>query len=103
MIITSHLQYLCRGEDSTLNYTANENDLGPSLAERPLFLDPKLLRVARQLYRNYCVHNPQSPKRPLGIAIHKHTHRGQLMFKQQPILLPGECFVSVKQLDLEAC
>ncbi|MFN5515959.1 MAG: hypothetical protein ACK5CA_14765 [Cyanobacteriota bacterium] len=81
-----------------MNYTSDERDYG----EMPLFLDPKLLRVARRLYRNYFVHNPKAAKRPLGIAIHKQTHRGQLMFTQQPILLPGECFVPVKQLELEA-
>jgi len=67
----------------------------------PMPLDPKLLRMARRIYRSYRLLHPKSQRQPLGIAIHKETHRGQLMFNRQPVLLPGECFVPMKQLEPE--
>ena len=41
-------------------------------------------------------------KRPFGVAIDKDTYRGQLVFREKPILLPGECFVNINQLEAEA-
>lgn len=82
-------------------YIPSEMEMQGDFSDIPLLLDPKLLRMARRIYRSYCVLHPRSPRRPLGIAIHKETHRGQLMFNNKPILLPGECFVPVKQLETE--
>jgi hypothetical protein len=83
-------------------YLPDETDFEETPGEAPRLLDPKLLRMARRIYRSYCVLHPTTHKRPLGIAIHKETHRGQLMFNRQPILLPGECFVPMQELDVEA-
>lgn len=69
--------------------------------ELPILLDPTVLRSAKRIYRTYCVLHPKQNKRPFGIAIHRDTHRGQLIFNTKPILLPGECFVPVKQLEVE--
>ncbi len=96
----TNFDILC-GEDNTVIYLQDESDLDGNVMEMPRLLDPKLLRMARRIYRSYCMLHPKSVRQPYGIAIHKETHRGQLMFNQQPILLPGECFVSMKQLDIE--
>jgi hypothetical protein len=70
--------------------------------EIPILLDPTLLRAARRIYRTYCAINSKINKRPCGVAIHRDNHRGQLIFNQKPILLPGECFVPIKQIEAEA-
>jgi len=82
-------------------YAIEESDIQGNYVEVPILLDPKLLRMARRIYRSYCVLHPKVHRRPLGIAIHRDSHRGQLMFNQKPILLPGECFVPIKQLESE--
>ncbi|MEB3190632.1 MAG: hypothetical protein VKL42_09855 [Snowella sp.] len=82
-------------------YIPDEMEMQGDFSDIPLLLDPKLLRMARRIYRSYCFLHPRSSRQPLGIAIHKETHRGQLMFNNKPILLPGECFVPVKQLETE--
>ncbi|HBE19245.1 MAG TPA: hypothetical protein DEG17_24040 [Cyanobacteria bacterium UBA11149] len=67
----------------------------------PILLDPTLLRAARQIYRLYYEVHPDIPQRPAGVAIDKFTHRGKLIFRQKPILLPQECFVPFSQLEAE--
>jgi hypothetical protein len=69
--------------------------------EIPFLLDPVLLRAAKRIYRTYFALHSKVTKRPLGVAIDQETHRGQLIFKNRAILLPGECFVSLKQLESE--
>ena len=66
-----------------------------------IILDPLLLRAAQRIYRTYCMLHAKQGKRPQGIVIHRKSHRGQLMFRNNPILLPGECFVPTKQLEAE--
>ena len=66
-----------------------------------MFLDPTLVQAAKRIYRTYCHLHSQMQKRPFGVAINKETYRGQLVFREKPILLPGECFVNIKQLEME--
>ncbi|HAC64016.1 MAG TPA: hypothetical protein DCF68_10870 [Cyanothece sp. UBA12306] len=68
---------------------------------RPIILDPSVLRAAQRIYRTYCVLHPKKNKQPYGIAIHRKSHRGQLIFRENPVLLPGECFVPRNQLETE--
>jgi hypothetical protein len=79
-------------DHSSFNYQAHE---------MPRILDPAIIRAARQVYRTYCVLNAKITRRPSGVAIDKDSYRGQLIFKTKPILLPGECFVPLKQLEAE--
>ncbi len=67
----------------------------------PPLLDPVILRAARQIYRSYCAMNAKMSRQPLGVAIDRHTQRGQLIFTEKPILLPRECFVRLQQLESE--
>lgn len=69
--------------------------------EIPILLDPTLLRAARRIYRTYCVLHAKLTKRPFGVAIDQNSRRGQLIFNEKPILLPGERFIPVKQLEAE--
>jgi hypothetical protein len=57
--------------------------------EIPILLDPSVLRAARRIYRIYC-------------TLNSDNHRGQLIFNNKPILLPGECFVPIKQIESDA-
>jgi hypothetical protein len=67
----------------------------------PIFLDPALLRAAQRIYRRYYGMQNKLDKRPCGVAINRETHRGQLIFRENPILLPGEVFISLKELETE--
>ena len=82
-------------------YLSQKRDNQTDQVELPVLLDPALLRAARQVYRTYCALNPRSAKRPLGVAINEDTHRGQLIFGKKAVLLPGECFVPLNQLESE--
>ena len=84
-----------------MDYVSQELEDNGTSVEVPILIDPSLLRAARQIYRNYCVLHAKLTKRPFGVAIHQNSHRGQLIFRDSPILLPGECFISVKQLEAE--
>ncbi|NET56656.1 MAG: hypothetical protein F6K47_10975 [Symploca sp. SIO2E6] len=66
-----------------------------------MLLDPNILRAARQIYRVYYEVHPYVTQRPSGVAIDRLTHRGKLIFKGKPILLPQECFVPYSQLEAE--
>lgn len=63
--------------------------------------DPLLLRAARKIYKTYLDLHSQLVKHPLGVAINRNTYRGQLIFKERAILLPGECFVPLNQIESE--
>jgi hypothetical protein len=82
-------------------YVSTEMETQAKPMDLPILLDPTLLRSAKRIYRTYCVINPKVNKRPLGVAIHRDSYRGQLIFNAKPILLPGEYFVPVKQLEGE--
>lgn len=62
-------------------------------------LDPVLLRSARLIYQKYCQLHSRLTKIPLGVAINKDTHRGQLIFYKKPILLPRESFIPIELLN----
>jgi hypothetical protein len=40
-------------------------------------------------------------RRPLGVAIHRRTHRATVIFAHQPILLWDECFIPFEQIESE--
>ncbi|MEA5510128.1 hypothetical protein VB715_10180 [Crocosphaera sp. UHCC 0190] len=82
-------------------YSPQIKDPRQQQMDSTIVLDPILLRAAQRIYRTYCVLHSKQGKRPYGIAIHKKSHRGQLIFRAEPVLLPGECFVPTKQLEAE--
>lgn len=63
--------------------------------------DPALINAARKIYRTYCNLNAQGTKKPLGVAINRESCKGQLIFKGNPILLPGECFIAINLIEAE--
>ena len=65
-------------------------------------LDLTLLSAARTIYETYCEVQADIMRQPSGVAIHGVTHRGKPVFGKSPILLPGECFIPLKQIDPES-
>ena len=81
-------------------YTSQQTtNQGTGQLEFPVLPDPEVLRAARRIYRVYYEVHPNVQERPIGIAIDRYNHRGQLIFGNQPILLPKECFVPLQQLE----
>ncbi len=66
-----------------------------------MFLDPILIQAAKGIYRAYYDSRPQVGRKPLGVALNRETLKGQLVFREQPILLPGECFINTSQIEAE--
>lgn len=67
--------------------------------QSPQLIDPTLLRAARLLYRAYQEVHRERMDRPVGVAINRLTHRGQLIFRGKPILLFTESFVPFEQIE----
>ncbi len=64
----------------------------------PVLVDPAVMRAARHIYRIYTEIHPNPKNTPIGVAIDRETHRGQVCSGTKPILLPGECFIPLNQL-----
>ncbi len=67
----------------------------------PDLLDPNVLKSARDIYNTYCNFRSKLTKTPMGVAIDRKTHRGQLLFAKKPILLPWENFIPMDQIQSE--
>ncbi|MFP4254408.1 MAG: hypothetical protein ACLFRN_08040 [Halothece sp.] len=66
----------------------------------PLF-DPYLLRVAQHIYEKCYEIYPYKAQQMQGVAIDRETYRGQLIFKEKPILLPWETFIPSEEIDTD--
>ncbi len=66
-----------------------------------MFLDPTLIQAAKRIYRTYYDSHSKVNSKPLGVALNKETLKGQLVFREPPILLPGECFININHLEAE--
>ncbi|NCO74232.1 MAG: hypothetical protein GW795_09140 [Cyanobacteria bacterium] len=62
-------------------------------------VDPNILKSAKEIYSTYCHFHVKLAKPPIGVAIDKKTHRGQLLFTQRPILLPWENFIPMNKIE----
>jgi hypothetical protein len=62
-------------------------------------MTPEYIQVAQDVYRAYCNVHGASSSRPTGVAVDCQSLRGHLIFSQQPILLPHECFIPLELLD----
>jgi hypothetical protein len=64
----------------------------------PILLTPTILSAAQSIYQAYIETHGTQPK-PHGVAIDRYTYRGQIIFSEQPILLPHECFVPIQRIE----
>jgi hypothetical protein len=82
-------------------YVASEINSSEPKRGIPALLEPRLLKAARQIYDTYFRVHHKLNKNPVGVAIDRQTHRGQLLFGNRPILLPWENFIPVDKLESE--
>jgi hypothetical protein len=65
-------------------------------------VESEIVAAARKIYNTYYnLHGPTT-RNPIGVALDEKTYRGQLLFTKAPILLPGERFIPVNQLEAKA-
>ena len=67
----------------------------------PSWIDPDLLGIARQLYREYYYNHTPQMRRPLGVVVHRRSHRAMVVFSHQPVLLWDECLIPLERLESE--
>ncbi|ELR97178.1 hypothetical protein [Gloeocapsa sp. PCC 73106] len=63
--------------------------------------DPEVVDSAKKIYHTYYHLHGELTRTPIGVAVDRKTYRGQLLFTKIPILLPGECFVPIDELESE--
>jgi hypothetical protein len=61
--------------------------------------DVSALQSARELYQTYLQVHQDRAQQPLGVVLHRISHRGKLMFREAPVLLPEEAFFPFPQLQ----
>jgi len=66
----------------------------------PWMVDPyiDLVNAARYIYQRCYEIYPEKAEQMQGIVIDRGTYRGQLIFKEKPILLPWESFIPSEEL-----
>jgi hypothetical protein len=64
--------------------------------------DPYLVKAAQHIYQKCYEIYPERAEQTQGVAIDRETYRGQLIFQDNPILLPWESFIPSEQLHGEA-
>lgn len=73
-------------------------DSHPKTGTFNLSIDPYLLNAARHIYQKCYEIYPERAEQTQGVAINRENYRGQLIFKEKPILLPWESFIPSEQL-----
>jgi hypothetical protein len=65
------------------------------------FYEPEeldLVGTARALYQKYLQIHEHRAKEPIGVVLDPISYRGKLLFRQAPVLLPQERFISLKEM-----
>ena len=62
-------------------------------------LDPTVIQAARKVYAAYLNIYSKFNKQPFGVVMNKETFKGQLIFRNHPILLPGEYFIPIHHIE----
>lgn len=86
----------------SIKSSARSNNSSKTKMSNMTFFDPSLIKAARNIYRNYYSLSVPLDTEAMGVVINRDSHRGQLVFKHKPILLPRECFIPLKQIESEA-
>ncbi|WP_319419153.1 hypothetical protein [Pleurocapsa sp. FMAR1] len=81
--------------------STRKNNLTKSEDPNMIFFDPTLIEAARNIYRKYYSLGVSANSQPMGIVINRDSHRGQLAFKNKPVLLPRECFIPIGQIEAD--
>lgn len=62
-------------------------------------IDAALIKAAGDIYHTHCEVHPEITGYASGVAIHRENHRGKVIFKNQPVLLPEERFIPLEQIE----
>ena len=62
-------------------------------------IDPALIKAAGDIYHTHCEVHPEITGQASGVAIHRENHRGKVIFRNQPVLLPEERFIPLEQIQ----
>jgi hypothetical protein len=64
------------------------------------FYEPELdlVGAARALYQKYLQVHEHRAQEPIGVVLNPISYRGKLLFRQAPVLLPEERFVSLHEM-----
>lgn len=81
--------------------TTSPNRSAKIEVDATMFFDPTLIKAARKIYQTYCNFHDRLQTKPLGVIIDCETYKGQLTFRQRPILLPGERFIRMDLIETE--
>lgn len=62
-----------------------------------MITETTILHTAQAIYT--CYHQTHRDKQqPAGVAIDRETLRGHVIFQEQPVLLPRECFIPAQEM-----
>ncbi|MEG4286536.1 hypothetical protein QUB68_25735 [Microcoleus sp. A006_D1] len=70
-----------------------------AISESQSLLAPDLIRAARSAYSIYLNVHSEQMQHPTGVVVSHRSDRGQLIFASQPVLLPGERFVTFDEIE----
>jgi hypothetical protein len=82
-----------------VTYVSQQIDHSTSSTKYPETFDPSLLVAAQKIYSSYRKTHSENFRPPVGVVIHQETCRGQLVFRENPVLLPHERFVPFEQIE----
>ena len=67
------------------------------------FYEPEeldLVGTARALYQRYMQVHENRAREPIGVVLNPISYRGKLLFRQPPVLLPQERFISLNEMRI---
>ncbi len=67
------------------------------VSQPTMISESTILNAAQAIFS--CYHQTHGGKHlPAGVAIDRETLRGHVIFQEQPVLLPRECFIPAQEL-----
>lgn len=80
------------------NFQTNQT-IYPEQKPPSTLIDAALIKAAGNIYHTHCEVHPEITGNAFGVAIHRDNHRGKVIFKNQPVLLPEERFIPLEQIE----
>ncbi|MGL5508216.1 MAG: hypothetical protein ACRC2J_10340 [Microcoleaceae cyanobacterium] len=71
----------------------------PTPPNRSPLMDSSVVQAAKKIYLAYAQIHAATMTKPVGVAINPVSYWGKLIFQRKPILLPGEYFIPLEQIE----
>jgi hypothetical protein len=81
------------------NFWPQTSRYNPPPANRSPLMDSNMIQAAKKIYLAYTEIHAATMTRPIGVAINPVSYWGKLIFQRKPILLPGEYFIPLEQIE----